>query len=343
VIDVVVGGQFGSESKGAVTAALVRRKIEQGVQPSAIEVIRVGGPNAGHTAFDQQGRAWALRQVPVGMVVHPEVRGTIAAGSEVDFDVLLDEVRRLQEAGHVITDRLYVDPSATVLEPKHREAEVASTLNARLGSTAKGIGQARMDRLNRTAEIVGSRLTSVGWCEGHPAITDRIVEGTQGYGLGLHSPFYPFATSGDCRAIDALAQAGLSPWAAGEELAVWLVVRPHPIRVAGNSGPLQDETTWAALGLPPEYTTVTKKERRVGGWDAALVAAAVEANGGSPVVRIALGMADQVVPGLMGSTHYPSEIPDAAALEHLVQQVESCGARVAYLGTGPNSCIWTEQ
>jgi adenylosuccinate synthase len=45
-----------------------------------------------------------------------------------------------------------------------------------------------------------------------------------------------------------------------------MVVRTLPIRVGGNSGPYysdQIETSWEELNLPPEYTTVTKRVRRV--------------------------------------------------------------------------------
>jgi adenylosuccinate synthase len=131
-----------------------------------------------------------------------------------------------------------------------------------------------------------------------------IVEGTQGYGLGLHTKYYPFTTSGDCRAIDFLAQAGLSPWIANAELKVIVCFRPFPIRVAGNSGPMGAETTWDNLGLPKELTTVTQKVRRVAEWDPALVEAAIRANGGlGRHMVLALTMADHVIPGLKGQTH----------------------------------------
>ena len=59
-LTVVVGAQYGSEGKGAISAALTK---------SDTAVVRVAGPNAGHTAVDIQDRTWALRQVPVGAVV----------------------------------------------------------------------------------------------------------------------------------------------------------------------------------------------------------------------------------------------------------------------------------
>lgn len=44
------------------------------------------------------------------------------------------------------------------------------------------------------------------------------------------------------------------------------VMRPYPIRVAGDSGdiyPDQVETSWDEIGVEPELTTVTGKIRRV--------------------------------------------------------------------------------
>ena len=58
-LQVVVGGQFGSEAKGACTAFLARKAAQNGLAA----VIRVAGPNAGHTAYDSAGKNWALRQI----------------------------------------------------------------------------------------------------------------------------------------------------------------------------------------------------------------------------------------------------------------------------------------
>ena len=118
-LDVVVGGQFGSEAKGAVCARLVRKSIRDGQYPGNIHVIRVAGHNAGHTAYDGEGRPWALRTVPAAMVVDPDVRGYIAAGSEVNPGVLMKEVNDLEDAGIPIRKRLFVDEAATRLTDEH--------------------------------------------------------------------------------------------------------------------------------------------------------------------------------------------------------------------------------
>jgi adenylosuccinate synthase len=336
-IQVVVGGQFGSEGKGAVVAHLSRQPHPSG--PTA--VVRVAGPNAGHSATDPTGRVWALRTVPVAAVTDPEALLVIAAGSEIDGSVLEHEIEMLEGAGFKVRDRLTIDWQATVLEPgRHQVAEAQAALTAKVGSTGKGIGAARADRIMRTAELWGgSTEASVVLNE---VLTDGgrvIIEGTQGYGLGLHAGFYPQCTSSDCRAIDFLAMAGLSPWQANvADLEVYVAMRPNPIRVAGNSGPLRGETTWEALGLPVELTTVTRKPRRVGAWDRDLAAEAVVANGGAPVARIALTMADHLFPQVAGlsGTRWHSDLPKD--LSDLIWMIEDqTQAKVALVGTGPGT------
>lgn len=362
----VVGGQFGSEAKGHVTARLVKRELADGA--ADIIVVRVAGPNAGHTAYDFNGVPHAFRQIPVGVVVDNDpfnnVVGVIAAGSEVDLDVLIDEIKRCNEYG--IHLKLHVDPEVTLIEDEHKAAEQgrlgveAEDLQQRLGSTAKGIGAARAGRIMRKAkrlcddQAAMTRLlheagkahvfitpaTEVYKFAGWDAI---IVEGTQGYGLGLHAGFYPYCTSSDCRAVDFLAMAGIHPWSGfgrfNTRPEVWVVARVYPIRVAGNSGPLRDETTWEALGLPPEYTTVTKKMRRVGMPDWDLVRRAVDANGGfsGGVVRVALTMVDQKFPHVAKATKL-SDL-DPRVRKWINEVAGKVGAHVGMVTVGPNQGI----
>lgn len=341
-VDVVVGGQFGSESKGRVAAELVRLRTEQTSSP--VVSVRVGGPNAGHVAVDDQGRSFAMRQIPVGFVV-PSAVLCIAPGSEIDPEVLWAEVHQLEEAGFEIRPRLFISPEATILTPEHREQEQQRGLSGRIGSTAKGIGAARADRIWRTADRVCDRPELF---EGIYQIDPLdpylgcavVIEGTQGYGLGLHAGHYPQCTSGDARAIDFLAQAGVMPWDANQ-FEIHMVIRPNPIRVSGNSGPLRGETTWDDLGLPEERTTVTQKVRRVGAFDIDLVRAAIRANGTSQV-RVHLAMADHLEPRLEGLTD-PADFQWAdlnPELREILEQVQR-HAPVVALGTGPATTMWS--
>lgn len=345
VVEVVVGAQFGSEAKGHIVQRLTERAQANGEVPL---VIRVAGPNAGHTGYDPAGEAWALRQVPVAAVTGKDALLYIAPGSEIDLEVLLGEADSLKAHGLIEYYNLFVSAEATMIEYKHKQDEDLNNLTGRLGSTAKGIGAARSERIWRRAkrliddeealhELKGRGIKIVpafGLMDQNP---HTIIEGTQGFGLGLHSGFYPMCTSSDCRAIDFLAMAGINPW--GKEVRVYAVARMFPIRVAGNSGPLKGETTWEELGLPQEHTTVTKKVRRVGAPDWDLVKAAVAANGGAPTVRVALTMLDQMYPGVRDLHLDNYALNDI--LRHYIRGVElKVQAKVDVVTTGPNTATF---
>jgi len=340
-VTTVVGGQFGSEGKGAVAGFICRAMSERDM------AIRVAGPNAGHTAYDNSGREWKLRAVPVAAVTNSVCQLHIAAGSEIDAGVLWAELDELDRAGHKASQRLTIHPSATLLEGRHTRFEAESGIVGRIGSTGKGIGAARADRIHRTANLAGEAtgifspflgeegpldLTGLGWV---------VIEGTQGYGLGLHTKHYPQVTSSDCRALDFLGMAGISPWSLDvSPFEVIVVARTYPIRVAGNSGPLKGETSWEALGLPEELTTVTKKVRRVGEWDTDLLREAIFANGGggwNTDVKLAITMLDQMFPETAGEADLQRFEHHEKALAWLLEVQDEMETDIAYVGTGPQT------
>lgn len=355
-LEVVVGAQFGSEAKGHVVQRLTERAQRDNRHT---QVVRVAGPNAGHTGYDAAGQAWALRQVPVAAVTDgPAVLG-VAAGSEIDLPVLLDEYDRLRDAGLFSNKMLWVSGEATMIDDGDKAQEGGVELVGRIGSTGKGIGAARANRLMR---VQGKRLiddqnaldelakrgipvahSNHDVAGGMDANGHLIIEGTQGYGLGLRAGHYPQCTSSDCRAIDFMAMAGVHPWQF-RKTEVWAVARIFPIRVAGNSGPLKNETTWAELGLPEEKTTVTKKVRRVGMPDWDLVRDAVRANGGAPVVTLAVTMVDQIFPFMKDRGFYDAwegdesiSVANMDAVSAYLNDIQrQTGAQVGMITTGPN-------
>lgn len=372
---IVVGGQFGSEAKGHVTAQLAARY-------DADLVIRTGGPNAGHTVYGpppvekmgngdglvHERQQFKLRQLPTAAVSNPRSTIAIAAGALLDEQLLREEMRSTGR------ERIVIDPAVTLLTEEHRRSEERDP-DMQWGSTKEGIGAARADRIHRTARTVGQEYgvsTEFEDAEGggyELAVLDVatvardslayggtvLIEAAQGYGLGLHTQYYPKTTSADCRAIDALADVGLSPWCDEiryATLEIWVVVRPFPIRVAGESGPLFGETSWEDLELPTERTTVTNKVRRVGIWDHRLVRDAVLANGGGrrmqfgdgAPVKIALTMVDQVVPELQGlNSVADTRLQDPALVAKLwrwMQRADACGAPVGMLTTSPYDAVF---
>ena len=277
---IVVGGQYGSEGKGKVVALL-------GCQLADPFLVRCGGPNSGHTVTIA-GQDIVLRQVPSS--AEPS-KGTfcIAAGCAIDETVLLNELEML----HVERDRIIVDPRAVVVTEADRESE-REGLDG-IASTCSGTGAALARRMARrsvkglAADSVAIRSTCTVRAVApllHNELEnggDVIVEGSQGFALSLlHGPDYPFVTSRDTTAAGFAAEVGLSPRSVQN---IVMVVRTFPIRVGGPSGPFAEEISWEEVqrlsGAPavvPEYTSVTKRLRRVARFDMGAVLTACRFN-----------------------------------------------------------------
>ncbi len=347
-LQIIVGGQYGSEAKGAICAWLA-------LQEDTMLAMRVAGPNAGHTVVDPlTNRHIALRHIPVAAVVNPHALLALAPGSEIDPLVLQHEIDLLQnEHGINITDRLSLDPQATWLTHEHIEAERTGSISDRIGSTAKGIGAARADRLWRKAPLISQHPDYTQYHENVADLATNMlqrgvtvqIEGTQGYGLGLHAGHYPQCTSSDARAIDFAAMAGITPWAPYvTELETWIVLRTHPIRVAGNSGPLRNETNWETLSTQmgrtvEERTTVTQKIRRVGEWDIELAREAIHANGGpSTHVKVALTFVDYIFPELANQRLTADTLLNHPYMRTYLDELEAeLGQPIATVSVGPNT------
>src|SRR5260370_24136300 len=84
---VVVGGQYGSEGKGKVSAFITK-------QENIDICVRCGGPNSGHSFVDESGKTIVLRQLPTGFV-NPRTRLLIPAGALINPVVLEQEIESL--------------------------------------------------------------------------------------------------------------------------------------------------------------------------------------------------------------------------------------------------------
>lgn len=328
---IVVGGQYGSEGKGKVVALLADSHREPWV-------VRCGGPNSGHTVYVDD-REVPLRMVPAG-VTNPNALLLLSAGCAVDPDLIVDEADLLG----LPKERVIIDPRAVVLSSEDRQAENGAV--PRIGSTASGTGAALIRRMQRISDaiLVGcseelrERFTirSVApLVHGFLAQGGNlVVEGTQGFGLSLlHGPHYPFVTARDTTASGFAAEVGLSP---RQVDFITLTIRTFPIRVGGNSGPLDDEITWDTVreisGAPhtvPEYTTVTKRLRRVGRFDLDMVKRACEYNQPTSIAVMGLDRLDYINAGVR-------EVSDLTVrARHFLRTVEAATrVPVEWIGTG---------
>ena len=140
-VSVVVGGQFGSEGKGKIALEIVRR------DPNVAAVVRVGGPNSGHTGVSRSGGTFALCQIPAS-AIDGRALVVLPAGSYLDVEVLLSEIKRLG----LPAEQVAVSPLANVITPEEKDWEQRGRLPTMIGSTGSGTGAAVMARAARGSE-----------------------------------------------------------------------------------------------------------------------------------------------------------------------------------------------
>src|SRR5260370_21564785 len=137
---VVVGGQYGSEGKGKVSAFITN-------QENIDICVRCGGPNSGHSFVDENGKTIVLRQLPTGFV-NRRTRLLIPAGALIDPAVLKQEIESLG----LPPERIGIDRKCFIIEEKDRQEEQALGLRERLSSTRCGGGAAQSRRVLRSED-----------------------------------------------------------------------------------------------------------------------------------------------------------------------------------------------
>lgn len=331
-IAVVIGGQFGSEGKGKVTAHLCRYH-------NYSVAVRCGGPNSGHT-ININNEPVVLRQIPAG-VVNPSAKLYLAAGCLIDLDVLLEEIKLFK----LTPDRLGIDRNAAIIDDGYAQEEIKSNLNNRIGSTCTGTGIAVAKRVLRTKDIKLARdipeLKRYITCVSNKIMEHYlnkckiVIEGTQGFGLSVyHSQYYPYTTSRDTTAAAFISEVGISPLIVSD---IITVIRTFPIRVGGNSGPLPNEIDWETIRIESnypykiqEFTSVTKRLRRVARFDIDIVEKAVSVNKPTEIA-------------LMGTDYLDYRNKCVETLEGLTQKTKSfinhleerLGIKINFIGVGP--------
>ena len=283
-VDMVVDLQFGSTGKGLICGYIAEKK-------QIDTVIAAWGPNAGHTYIDSKKRRAVVTMLPISAHTQHCKRVLLGPGSILDLDALLAEVSRAHTA-FGSRFRLVVHPQACVREYRHMERERSFV---RIGSTMKGTGAAAIEKMERDASRSPLARETLDWDiwdaiahsvealevdEGayfeQMAQAQRImVEGAQGYSLGIHRSFWPYTTSREVTPSQVASDCAL-PFAMLRRTRVIGTLRTYPIRVAnrydekgqqiGTSGPCYDdqrEISWADIGQQTELTTVTKLPRRV--------------------------------------------------------------------------------
>lgn len=343
-IAVLVGGQYGSEGKGAVVAHIAN---DYGVH------VRVGSPNAGHTIY-WNGEKHVMQSIPCGWI-NPNAKIVIGRGALINIKQFMKELGHILHYYPDFMSRLYIDAEAGILDEKFHEAEggTEGEMHRRIGSTGEGVGPARVARINRDLnefrqfKHVAEELDLMGcMVENTPRIIadmqdigeNILVEGTQGSGLSLLHSYYPYCTSIDTNAAGIISEVGIAPSRVTD---VILVLRTYPIRVAGNSGPMKNEITWdelssrTGINLIPEKTTVTKKVRRIAEWDDDLFCQSCILN---EPTEFALTFADYIDPKLY-EVDDKEKVLRSQPLKKFLQEHGLDCEKLKLIGTGPSTMV----
>jgi adenylosuccinate synthase len=323
LVDVVVGGEYGSEGKGHIAAYL---------SPEYDVLVRVGGPNAGHTVYGNPPYTHHL--LPSG-TTKSEARLVIGPGAVLSVEKLLKEIA---DCG-VTSDRLFIDPQAAIISAFDAKWEMGH-LRGSISSTAQGGGRTAARRilyrglshqvkLARDVRALRPFLRQTG------EVLDRafergervMLEGTQGTGLSIYHGEYPYVTSRDTTVSGCLAEAGIAP---SRVRRIVMVCRTYPIRVGGPSGNMAAEISWAEVSRrsgisayqlrKAERTSTTKRRRRVAEFDWTLLRKAASLNGPTD---IALTFADYLAKANQRARRYEQLDP---ATIRFVEEVERVAA-----------------
>lgn len=188
---VVVGLAWGDEGKGKIVDLLAD-------QTSAVVRFQ-GGHNAGHTLAVENVKV-VLHLIPSG-ILHEDVQCYIGNGVVVSPHALLTEIKQLEEFGINARARLSISHACPLVLPTHvaldKAREIASG-DAKIGTTARGIGPAYEDKMARRSVRIGDLYH---WQEAQ----DKLNQAIEYHNFLLESYYHQDPVSAE-EIIDEVAQ-----------------------------------------------------------------------------------------------------------------------------------------
>lgn len=266
-VNIIIDGQFGSTGKGLVASYV-------GKNNKVTLAITNSSPNAGHTFYVGNNK-YITKHLPITGILNKKAIIYICSGAIINPKILLNELKTF----NIDASRVFIHPRAAViedhdvvLEKKGAAKEIASTL--------LGVGSALSRKINRSAKLASDNFMLKSMVKeinvnsylkcGKKLV---VMETSQGLDLSINSGLsYPHCTSREITVTAALSDAQVHPDCLGN---VIVCIRTFPIRVGniiengkvvGESGPFypdSTEITWEDIGVIKEYTTNTKRVRRV--------------------------------------------------------------------------------
>jgi adenylosuccinate synthase len=321
----IVGGFYGDEGKGLVTAYLA-------MQDRIDAAVRSQGPQAGHTV-KYQGKDYVFRQIP-SAIFNPKAQLLLAAGAYVNPKVVMEEVQKFELFN--VRKRLRIDENATVILPEHVEKE--KILVSAVGSVGTGVGGAAADRAMRRPDILVRDVPELKeYSDGvhvseivNDLLDERksvLIEGAHSTHLSNLHGAYPYTNAYDNTASALLDQVGVGPKAVDN---IYVIFKAFVSRV--GKGPLNGELSEAEadkLGWV-EHGTVSGRRRRAAPFDVELAKKSVRLNTPTDIVITKL---DIVYPGAAGVREY-GKLPKEAK-ERISYLEKELKVPITLLKTGP--------
>ena len=328
--DVIVGGFWGDEAKGLVSAW-------QNYRNHALGVFRgCGGSNPEHGLFFNVHYI-KVNQLPLGFILQDSLVA-LGPGTAVDPDKFLKEVHRFR----LTPERAKVDYRCPIITRANIQDEIDSASMNAIGSTKSGTGIAFAHAALRVAPIANDIPELAPYLADVPMLANQLadagkigLESTQGTFLSRYHGEYPNVTSVDVTAPSTVAGVGLN-WRKVENVIV--CVKALPTRE--GTGPMGDVEEFSVdemreLGIL-EYSSIIDPKtgkpqirRKAKGIDYTLLNRIIMVNGAN---QIALTFTEQVDPAIKDATRWSQVTPK---IKRLVDDIEQhTGVEVTLLNTG---------
>ena len=136
-VDVIIGGQFGSEGKGQI-AAYLSQEYDL--------LVRVGGPNAGYKV-PEVPTSYTHNQLPSG-TRRGDAKILLGPGMVINVKKLQKEISEC----NVDHERLSIDPNAMIIKESDIRNE-KRTIVKTIGSTGQGVGYATSRKILRCNNV----------------------------------------------------------------------------------------------------------------------------------------------------------------------------------------------
>mgnify|MGYP000876730448 CR=1 FL=1 len=328
--NIVVGGFWGDEAKGLVSAWQTYRSHALGVFRGC------GGSNPEHGLFFDN-KYIKVNQLPLGFIFQ-ECSIGIGPGTAIDPEKFLAEVNRFR----LTPEKVRVDYRCPIITKENVQEEIGSTNMNAIGSTKSGTGIAMSHAALRIAPIAKDIPALQPYLDDVPMMANHLaeegtinLESTQGTFLSRYHGEYPNVTSVDVTAPSAIAGVGLN-WRTVENVIV--CVKALPTRE--GTGPMGDVEEFSveemtALGIL-EYSSIIDPlsgkhqiRRKAKGIDYSLLKRIIMVNGGN---QIALTFVEQVDRQVTNATKW-SQLTQK--VKNLVGEVEKqTGVEVTMINTG---------